>query len=146
MTTLVQMSTDLSGSRPIQHGDYVDTTFTPHDGATYRLVTWIVQRSQGAWRFFAIARQEAPLTGAFIPLTRDLSFVDYVELYGASRDMDLELLWAGWRSLLYLTGRDDQAPPDDLPAWRQDWHAELSVLPRASELIVREKTAGSYHC
>jgi hypothetical protein len=94
----------------------------------YRVVTWIVQRSDGPSRFLAIARLGTPFTGAFIPLTPAWTFVDYVELFGASQDMDLELLWASWRVLLYLAGRDDQTPPSDLPAWRSDWHVELSKV------------------
>lgn len=136
MTALVQAPAGQPRARTIQDGSYVDTTFTPRDGTSYRVVTWVVRRSEGPARFFAIARSGAPLTGAFVPLTHDLAFVDYVELFGASQDMDLELLWASWRALLYLAGRDDQAPPGDLPAWRLDWYLELSVIPQASYLIV----------
>jgi hypothetical protein len=136
MTAFVQLPPDRSGSQTIQDVCYVDTTFTPHDGITYRVITWFVWRANGPSRFFAIARLGMPLTGAFVPLTDKLAFVDYVELFGASQDMDLELLWAGWRVLLYLAGRDDQAPPGDLPGWRPDWYLELNVIPQASYLIV----------
>jgi hypothetical protein len=136
MTVLVQVPADQPESRGIQDGSYVDTTFTPRDGASYRLVTWVVRRSEGPARFFAIARPGAPLIGAFLPLTHKLAFVDYVELLGVSQDMDLELLWASWRALLYLAGRDDNAPPGYLPAWRPDWYVGLSVIPQASYLIV----------
>ncbi len=136
MTALVQVPAEKPRARTIQDGSYVDTTFTPRDGATYRVVAWVVRRSDGPARFFAIARVGAPLTGAFVPLTHELAFVDYVELFGVSQDMDLELLWASWRALLYLAGRDDQPPPGDLPAWRPDWYLELSAIPQASYLIV----------
>ena len=136
MTALVQLPAVRPGARAIQDGSYVDTAFTPRDGATYRLVTWVVRRPEGPARFFAIARPGAPHTGAFVPLSHDLALVDYVELFGASQDMDLELLWAGWRTLLYLAGRDDQEQPADLPAWRPDWYLELSAIPQASYLIV----------
>jgi hypothetical protein len=136
MTVLVQVMADQLGSPIIQDGSSVNTTFTPCDGVTYQLVTWVVRRSEDLARFFAIARAGAPLTGAFVPLAHELAFVDYVELFGVSQDVDLELLWAGWRALLYLTGRDDQMPPVDLPVWRPDWYRELSAIPQASYLIV----------
>lgn len=136
MSALMHVPADQPGSRTIQDGSYGDTTFSPCDGASYRVVTWVVRRSEGPARFFAIARVGAPLIGAFVPLSHDLALVDYVELFGASQDMDLELLWASWRALLYLAGRDDQEQPGDLPAWRPDWYRELSAIPQASYLIV----------
>jgi hypothetical protein len=66
-----------------------------------------VRRPAAPSRFFAIARLGTPLTGAFIPLVCEWVFVDYVELFDVSQDIDLELLWAGSRALLYLAGRDD---------------------------------------
>ena len=103
--------------------------FTPCEGVTYRVVTWVVRRWDGPAQFFAIARLGAPLIGAFVPLASNWAFVDYVELFGVSQDMDLELLWAGWRVLLYLQGRDDQGPAGNFPAWCSDWYTELKGLP-----------------
>jgi hypothetical protein len=105
MIAIVQMPPDHSGSYTIQDACYVDTTFTPHDRTTYRVITWVVWRSDGPSRFFAIARLGTPITGAFVPLTPDCVLIDYVELFAVSQDMGLELLWAGWRALLYITGR-----------------------------------------
>jgi len=136
MTMLIQAPADQLASQTIQQGSYVDMIFTPRDGATYRVVPWVVWRSEGLSRFFAIARLGAPLTGAFVPLIPGWAFVDYVDLYGLSQDMDLELLWAGWRALLYIAGWDDQTPPSDLPAWRSDWYVELSTVRQGSCAII----------
>jgi hypothetical protein len=129
MTTLVRVSTGQPEPQIIQNRSHIDMTFRPYDGAAYRIITWVGWQSEAPSRFFAIARVGAPLTGAFVPLICEWAFIDYVELFGVSQDMDLDLLWAGWRVLLYLGGRDDQAPPSDLPIWRPGWQAELMMLP-----------------
>ncbi len=137
MTALARTtSPDRSDTCTIQAGNYVDTLWSPYAGATYRLVTWVVRRDGEPSRFFAIARGSAPLTGGFVPLTQELTFHDYVEQFGVSQDLDLELLWASWRALLYLCGCEDQVPPADLPCWRTDWYAELSAAPQATYLVV----------
>jgi hypothetical protein len=121
----------------IQDVHYVDTTFRPGDGATYRVVTWVARIAATPTRFFAIARSDAPLLGDFFPCSQDLPFVVFVERLGMSGDCDLALLWAGWRALLYLCGREDQVPSPalGLPAWRPDWYADLTSVPSA--LLVR---------
>jgi hypothetical protein len=140
MTALAHTpSAERFGARTIQEGSYVNTTWSPYDGTIYWVVTWVVRQQSGPARFFAIARYGAPLTGDFVPLTQELTFHDYVEQFGVSQDLDLELLWAGWRALLYLCGREDQAPPADLPRWRADWYAELSLLPQATYLVVTSR-------
>ena len=59
---------------------------------TYRVIMWVVWRFEGLVRFFAIARVDAPLTGAFVPLVCEWPLIDYVELFDVSQDMNLKLL------------------------------------------------------
>jgi hypothetical protein len=89
--------------------------------------TWVVRQSDVPSRF-AITRLGTPLMGAFVPLAHDYAVLDNAKSFGISQDMDLELLWAGWRALLWVTGRDDEVSPSDVLAWCRDWYVELSMI------------------
>jgi hypothetical protein len=101
----------------------------PGDGVRYCVASSLI-RTDPATRFFAIAREGEPLIGDLFVLEPEVSFVAYIERLAEWHD--LELLWAGWRMFLYLSGRPDQEPPPDLPRWRGDWYAPLAALPIAA--------------
>ena len=106
--------------------------FYPGDGQSYRIASSLI-RAEPPTRFFAIAREGEALIGDVFTLEPELPFVAYIERMAEFHD--LELLWAGWRVFLYLCGRPDQEPPEDLPRWRGDWCAALTTLPIATYYV-----------
>ncbi len=117
MTMQQLLTTDISALLPTA---LEPVLFRPGDGASYRIASSLI-RANPPTRFFAIARDDEALLGDIFTLEPEVPFVSYIERLAGGHD--LELLWAGWRVFLYLCGRPDQEPPEDLPRWRGDWCA-----------------------